>query len=455
MCNQDRQSSIGTRAPAFFRLCAIVLGALVATSARAADQTASPPPQPVLYLANGTISAGEVRPSTHPGVLRWQAASAGSPSDFTWNEVSALQWPTPKARPKPSGDFCFELAAGDVLFGSLLALDDKQAELDVPRLGSIHVQRSSLHRILRWHDGADLIYLGPNGLKRWKEPAGQSDFREDSGRPMTDRDGALIRGDFGLPDRASIEFEISWRSRPDFVFALGVDDTAITVKRAFRFEAWGGDLIFQREAEREADLAVVQEVARGAGRAHLQVYLDQRAERILVFSPAGKQLADLKVRCTKPAALPGLYLANGHQGDVCLEWLRIARWNGEIPREARAGQARLHRADGSTLDGQLTGWHPASKEFLFKTEKGETRAPENQVSSVVLSAPKDTAPRMIRAVSQDGSRISGDLVKVENGLVELIVPGIQEALRLPLVVLRSLVVLRHEAPRGNEEPTKR
>ena len=35
-------------------------------------------------------------------------------------------------RPKPTGDFCFELAAGDVLFGSLVALDDKQAELDVP-----------------------------------------------------------------------------------------------------------------------------------------------------------------------------------------------------------------------------------------------------------------------------------------------------------------------------------
>ena len=76
----------------------------------------------------------------------------------------------------------------------------------------------------------------------------------------------------------------------------------------------------------------MQEIGPGAGRSHLQVYLDQKEERILVFTPGGKQLTDLKVRSTRPAVVPGLYLWSGHQGDVRLEWLRIARWDGEIPR---------------------------------------------------------------------------------------------------------------------------
>ena len=67
----------------------------------------------------------------------------------------------------------------------------------------------------------------------------------------------------------------------------------------------------------------------------------------------------------------------------------------------------------------MTGWLAASKEFLFKTEKGETRAPGNQVSSVVFPAPNDSAPRMVRVVHHDGSRISGEIVKVENGLLEV------------------------------------
>ena len=230
--------------------------------------------------------------------------------------------------------YCFELAAGDVLFGSLIGVDDRKAELNIPRLGRLHVERTNLHRIYRWRDGADLIYLGPNGLVGWREPATQNNWHEESGQPTTDREGASIRGDFGLPARAIIEFEISWKTKPDFVFALGVDDKDATVKRAFRFEAWGGDLVVQRELEQEADLAVVQEVKTGPGRTHLQAYLDQQEGRILVFSPSGAQLADLKVVGNKPAAQPGLYLAN-IRGDVRLEWLRIGRWNGEIPREAR------------------------------------------------------------------------------------------------------------------------
>ena len=92
---------------------------------------------------------------------------------------------------------------------------------------------------------------------------------------MTDQEGASIHGDFGIPARATIEFEISWKNKPDFVFALGTSDKPDSVKRAFRFEAWGGDLVVQRELEKEADLAVVQEIGPGPGRAHLQAYLDQ------------------------------------------------------------------------------------------------------------------------------------------------------------------------------------
>jgi thiol-disulfide isomerase/thioredoxin len=453
MCNHRRQSSMGTGVPASRRLFPLLVVALLAPAARAEDPPASAA-KSVLQLANGGFAAGEIRPSTTPGVVRWQADSFVSPFEFAVGQILGVQAPPPANQPKPSGDFCFELAAGDVLFGSLLALNENDAELDVPRLGRIHVLRSNLHRIYRWRDGADLIYLGPNGLLNWHEPSGQKNWREESGQPVTDREGASIRGDFGIPDRASIEFEISWKTKPDFVFALGVDDKEATVKRAFRFEAWGGDLVVQRELEQEADLAVVQEVAPGGGRTHLQAYLDQTKGRILVFSPGGKQLADLKVAGTKPVVLPGVYLAN-IRGDVRLEWLRIGRWNGEVPREAHHDQARIHRADGSIIYGQLTGFQAASKELVFKGEKGETRIPENQVASVFLSPPKDEPLRMVRAVYQDGSRISGELTKVEEGTMALTVPGIKEPLRLPMMGFRAMVVLQHDQAESGTSSTAR
>ena len=181
---------------------------------------------------------------------------------------------------------------------------DKQAELDIPRIGRLHVERSNIHRIYRWRGSADLVYLGPNGLTGWSETvpprarwrrqrecvrasgrpirrealSPKQGWHEESGQLVTDREGASIQGNFGIPAQATIEFEISWKTKPDFVFALGIDDKDKgTVKRAFRFEAWGGDLVIQRELENEADLAVVQEISPGPGRAHLQAYLDQEA----------------------------------------------------------------------------------------------------------------------------------------------------------------------------------
>jgi hypothetical protein len=375
MCNKHRQPSMGNRVSPFYGLFAIAVGALLATAASAADQPKSSSPQPVLHLANGGSVPGEIRASTQPSVLRWHPASSGSRSEFAWTEVNAIEWPPPAAQPERTGDFCFELAAGDVLFGSLLALDDERAELDVPRLGRIHVQRSNVHRVDRWRAGADLGYLGPNGLAGWQEPAGQKNWREDSGRPTTDRKGASIWGNFGVPDRASIEFEISWQTKPDFALALGTSHNDNTFKYAFRFEAWGGYLVVQRELENhEADLAVVQEIGPGPGGAHVQAYLDQGNGRLLVFSQNGEQLANLKVGGPKAQALPGLYLWN-LRGDIRLERLRISHWNGEIPRAVRAGQARIHRTDGSIIDGQLTGLHSASKEFLLNNEKGESPIP--------------------------------------------------------------------------------
>ena len=342
-----------------------------------------------------------------------------------------------------------------MLFGSLRDLDDQRAELEVARLGRIRVRRSDLHRIGRWRDGADVIYAGPNGLVGWHEPLGQKNWREDSGRPMTDREHVSIQGNFRLPERTSIEFEISWRSKPDFVFAVGVDDKKDAVKRAFRFEAWGSDMIVQRELETEADLAIVQELSLGhPGRTHIQAYLDQVNGRILVFSAGGARVADRTVGSGKSGVLPGLYMAN-LRGDVRLEWLRIARWDGEIPREVHADQARILRDDGSILHGHLTGLNAVSRELLLKTENGESRVPEGQVSGVFLSVNKEDAARMIRTVYRDGSRVSGELVGVEEGVLVLTVPGIQEPLRLPLAGLRSLVVLRHEAPGGKQGSRKR
>ncbi len=329
----------------------------------------------------------------------------------------------------------------------MIDLNDAEVEIATERLGRFRIERSKVHRMFRWRDSSDLIYLGPSGLTGWKQISPtdpkQIGWREESGQLVTDKEGTTVRGDFGIPAKATLEFELSWKTKPDFVLAIGVDDHAASLKRAFRFEAWGGDLVVERELESEADLARIQEILPGPGRIHLHVFLDQDRGQLLVFSQGGKKLAELKLAGPRPAALPGLALTN-LRGDLRLEWLRIGRWSGELPREVNAEQARIHRGDGAITYGHVNRYDAKSREFVIKSESGQSTVPADKVSSVFLSLPLEDRPRALRAVYIDGARYSGELLKIENGSLSMAVPGIKETLHLPIAGLRSLLVMRHD-----------
>ena len=225
-------STLSRRPATMTRLAWLYLPALlwfISTSAPAA----------VLHLRNGGFVSGDLTDSRQPNVVRWQATAFVSPFEFPLSGLSAVHFPVPPELPRPEGEYCFELAGGDVVFGTLLGMGDNLADIEVPRVGRLRIDRSLINRMYRWRSSVDLIYIGPNGLVGWHEPAAKKAWREEQGQPWTDQDGALIRGDFKLPARATLEFEISWKNKPDFVFALGVGDSEKSTQRRFSVRSLG------------------------------------------------------------------------------------------------------------------------------------------------------------------------------------------------------------------------
>ena len=442
----------GSRSPfASLRLCVETVFALALCLATAFGADSA-----ILHLTNGGFVPGELKGSEQPGVVRWQSSRFIRPFEFSLASVAAAQYAIPAKLPKPTGEYCLELAAGDVLFGELLGLTDDVAEVEVARLGRLHVKRDQIRRLYRWSSGADLIYLGPNGLTEWKETAATKLWREEGGQPLTDQEGASIRGDFHIPAQAIIEFELAWKTKPDFVFALGVadsDDETI-FKRAFRFEVWDNELVVRCELGREADVDAVQETTTGAGRAHYLAYLDQEKGKLLVYSPSGVQRGQINVTPRKPQVNSGLRLTN-KRGDVRLERLRVSRWDGIPPREVQANKSRLHRTDGSIVYGQLSAFDPQEKQFTVRDGDEETKVAANQIASIFLSPPGEEATRAFRAFYLDGTRLSGDLTSISDDHLGLTNAAIQEPLRLPLSELRSLSVLKHEGLSETAKPEGR
>ena len=179
------------------------------------------------------------------------------------------------------------------------------------------------------------------------------------------------------------------------MLALGVSGDDKTVARAFRFEIWEHDLVIHRETEKEADVASVRQLSAGPGRAQLRAYLDQEKGRILVYSLAGQQLADLKVASPGKEAFRGIYLANKH-GDARLERLRVSRWTSETSRETNNETYRVQLTDGSAVNAEVTRLDTATHEFVTRGPQGESRIAEDRVAGIRLASPGELPQRSIR-----------------------------------------------------------
>lgn len=418
----------------------VLLAFLLAAATVAAEDPASVAPAK-LTLANGDFSTGVLIDSDQPHVLRWQGDGFVSPLDFTQRNVNSIQFPSPAERPVPAGEYCFELAGGDLLFGKLVGLSEETVQVELPLFGSIQLARSRIGRIRRWGDGADLLYLGPNGLADWNTSPPANAWRDESGHLISNRNGASIHKDFELPARAAIEIEISWQQKPNFVLTLGVagGNLALGGAQSFRFEVWRDQLVALRETDDEADVAAIGRVENAPGRMHVTAYLDQQQHRLFVASSAGVPLADLQVPGGKAEVGPGISLKN-KRGDVRLESLRISRWNGETPREVQADTSRLHRVDGSIVYGELKSFDSAEAQFVVVGDDGEIRVAAADVDSIVLPI-KQSPGQSIRAVLRDGTRLSGQLDGVQDGRMSLTCPGIDGPLAIPTAELHSLLSL--------------
>lgn len=412
----------------------------ISTHAISAERVGDPPIS-VIHLTNGDHVSGTLVHSPADDCLGWQSPVFSSAFQFPMGGVASIHFSAPANLPQPEGAYSFELAGGDVLFGSLIGLDSDVALLDISGIGRLNVDRSIIQRMSRRNGGSEQLFVGPSGLNGWKTSGDANLWKEDAGHLFADKPGAVLRRDFGMPNQVRFEFELSWTTRPDFELAVGVGDDFKSVSRAFRFEVWENEIVVQRETEREADVVSLQRVTGKAGRLHVQAFLDQKLGRMLVFSSNGEPLADLSVATSKPSILGGIQLTN-RGGDLRLERLQIGRWNGEIPRNVEVDKSRIHANDGTIAYGVLKSFDADKHEFVIGNDTNSQRIPENSVQDVFLSQPVEVAPRALRAVYLTGMKVSGELVRVEDQKAWLKSPGIQEPITVPLDAVQSLIVLK-------------
>ncbi len=397
----------------------------------------------VLHLANKGFAKGHILPSMEAGRLRWQSPAFTQPFDFAIDGVADVQFPVLADRLQPQGRYCLELVGGDVLFGDLESLNAEHLHVDVDRVGVVAVRRDQVHRWYRWKQGGQLVYLGPNGLQGWKQTP-ENSWSDVGGHIGSLGKPGYVQGDVRLPPQAAVEFELTWKTTPQFTLALGVSDNDPdqSYKHAHRFEIWDSELVVRCESQREADVDTVTAISTGQGRAGYIAYLDQIQGRMLVYSADRGKLAEIQVTPTKAEAKPGIRLAV-KKGDLRLERLRITEWDGLDPQGTDAQDARVTLVNGNTIRGPVTAFDAAAGQLTIASPDGPVSVAIDDVSGVYGQPAPDDRPRSFRVVYQNGVRLSGELRSIAARQIVFEHPAIVEPLSLPQEQLQSLVVLTH------------
>ena len=405
----------------------------------------------------------------------WQSPAFVEPFECAVDGVVGIRFPQPGdgRQPAATGEWRIELTDGGQLIGKIEAIDERHVVAVIGPADApvrLRVRRAAVRSLFHGEAGASSFGsggLGSGGLAGWQQaPSGS--WRDEAGRLASTAPGATLFRDLQTGPRTRYDITLSWQERPTLRIALEggqskdpssgyrLDvrpDGVVAVRQESGPEAGGGS---RADLERCGDLP-----DRGLT---VTVFVDREAGRLAVMLPDGdKPIADLTIL---PAGgeREGGFSLSVVAGSAALESLRVSPWlGGSLGSDAsRAGSIRLR--DGESLAAIVEGMEQGSGHVAVRSTAAATGGEPQRISvdtieQVVFPSTAATpqegsaeepppVPRPeLQATDLGGSRLSGSLQRVEQGIVWLSHPAIDDPVPLPIATLATLASVRQPESR--------
>jgi hypothetical protein len=398
----------------------------------------------------GVFGGAGPRVADGTATVRVEAAMFAGPLDMCVDAFERVRFlpepPPPERRPA----WRIHLRSGDVVAGELGAIDGERVRVTLPGTGSIALRRSHVSRVERIVRTEEVVPA--HDVVRMKSRDGWSSV---GGRLVCETAGGSVSRNVPVADRAVFDVELSWRERPDFDldFATekpapeGVRDTKPGVDEVYRVEATGG----VARAIRQGAGGMTHEIAtlpRGPGGLTIRCFIDQKAGRIAVVLPAAADRnAVPAIDSTQPlrqaeAGPRSGFTARLRRGDLCIERLRVLPWESDAPRldEPSIGGA------GETVEA----FDGAAATFVVRTGDATRRVAAADVRHVWLAAADPVAPPRdaVVAVLADGSRLTGELLGLDDRGLRLASAVVEEPITVEIARLAAIEAVRAGDVRG-------
>lgn len=388
---------------------------LLGLSERSESPTAdvsSGPQDAKVYWKSGDTLTGELI-SADANSLTWKSPLFTNPLKIETSHLTSIRLSENSQEQAISEPFRISLSNGDVLFGELVAASESEVEFQSSRHGQFRILRDKIETIKRINT-PDLIYLGPRGLDGWVNPQeGEQDLgwqRLSNGKLTTSTADRGIFRQMELPDQCEIEVILESSEMPAFIIALGQHRNS-----CLRIESWAEVLVVLSRFQ----FVEVTSMPEGTKRVHLNLLLSRKDNQLSIYSRAGEKLAEIvdKRGFIKPT---GIQLWN-RGTDLTLSYLRVDRWNGELPKPLKVGESRIQLTDGTVVYGQLPKFTNDSDEIVIGDGDEKQTISVKQMSEIVVNdgdaSEKKNSPSSI--AWKEGGFVSGEIVSINEGRVAI------------------------------------
>lgn len=373
----------------------------------------SGPSETTLFWGSGDTLTGELISADQRSLL-WKSALFSDPLQIELAALNSIRFPATTRPSSLQEPFRISMANGDVLFGQLVAATGETIQFHSHRHGEFHLLRKEVVSLKRI-DTPDLVFLGPRGMEDWTKSSENQPgmaWRElSSGQLTTNTPDTGVFTQVDFPERCEIEIVIDSSKIPSFILAFGQQRNS-----SLRVESWADALVVLSRFQ----FVEVDTLTADSHKLHLNMFLDQVEDRLSIYTKSGTKLAEIvdNRKFLKPT---GIQLWN-RDGDLTLSYLRIDRWNGELPKPLKIGQSRIQTTNGEVLYGTLPKFSAGTQSITIQHENGEQELSIDQLANVTINDEQQSLQQPLGTTHvtwKEGEYISGVIRFIKDGKISI------------------------------------
>jgi len=383
-------------------------------------------PDHIMELLDGSYLHGEIENLSAENGLDWQHPLAAKPVRFGLTNLSRLRLnATTRLAHDVQPECRFEFSNGDLVYGNLIRLGQKEVKLQTWFGGEMTTSRAALKRIAFLKSGYKVLYEGPNGIDDWMLGQGQNGWSYADGKLRIKNRGVLGRN-FQLQDSCNLSFDLEW----DQPFQLSITMFTDTFNR---FDYRQGSYIFflspqfvsfQRVQPGTGVLTLGQvrmEKLTGISKARFSIRAHRETSKFAVY--IDDQLVST-FRDNRGFVAEGKGISFASQlsaSSFAVSNMLVTEWDGtdesDLSFEATEDSDVLHLINQDKPKGDVVQILDQNIHFKLRKER-DIRIPLQRIKQIHFNpketdnTPEDATAERIRAHFAGGGSLSFDLISL-------------------------------------------